>query len=126
MEEPDEEFPLFLTTGRLMAHYQSGTQTRRIKTLNDSAPAAFVQMHPSMARTYGVSHGDMVSLTSRRGTACLKAQLTPSIRMDTLFVPFHFSGAGCANLLTNPALDPISRMPEFKVCAVRLAKGTLC
>jgi assimilatory nitrate reductase catalytic subunit len=124
MEEPDDEFPLYLTTGRIMAQYQSGTQTRRIAALMQSAPEAFVQIHPSMARTYGIGDGDHVNLTTRRGTALMTAQLTSSIRMDTLFVPFHFGGMGRANLLTNPALDPISRMPEFKVCAVRIAVAT--
>ena len=126
MEEPDEEFPLYLTTGRIMAQYQSGTQTRRIAALMTSSPEAFVQIHPSMARAYGISNGDRVSLTTRRGSAEMKAQLTQTIRMDTLFVPFHFAGKGRANLLTNPALDPISKMPEFKVCAVRIEKGNKC
>ncbi len=121
-EEPDREFPLYLTTGRVMSQYQSGTQTRRVKALSDSSPRPFVQIHPSMARTYGIRDGDAVRLTTRRGTALVAAQLTPAIRMDTLFVPFHFPGAGRANLLTNPALDPVSRMPEFKVCAVRIEK----
>ena len=85
--------------------------------------ALFVQIHPSMARTYGIREGDDVRLTTRRGTAFVVAQLTSTIRMDTLFVPFHFNGAGRANLLTNPALDPVSRMPEFKVCAARIEKG---
>jgi assimilatory nitrate reductase catalytic subunit len=126
MEEPDDEYPLYLTTGRIMAQYQSGTQTRRIAALMTAAPGAFVQIHPSMARTYGITDGDQVSLTTRRGSALMTAQLTSSIRMDTLFVPFHFGGKGRANLLTNPALDPVSRMPEFKVCAVRLQKGDTC
>ena len=125
-EQPDEEYPLYLTTGRVMAQYQSGTQTRRIAMLNNSAPESFVQIHPSMARTYGVADGDTVQLTTRRGAATMKAQLTSTIRMDTLFVPFHYGGAGRANSLTNPALDPISRMPEFKVCAARIAKGSVC
>ena len=125
-EEPDFEFPLYLTSGRVMAHYQSGTQTRRVAALMESSPRAFVQIHPSMARTYGIQEGDQVRLTTRRGTSLLAAQLTPAIRMDTLFVPFHFNGTGRANLLTNPALDPTSRMPEFKVCAVRLEKGNPC
>lgn len=124
-EEPDHQYPLYLTTGRIMAQYQSGTQTRRVAALMESSPCAFVQIHPSMARTYGILAGDDVRLTTRRGTALFAAQLTPTIRMDTLFVPFHFAGEGRANLLTNPALDPISRMPEFKVCAVRLEKN-LC
>jgi assimilatory nitrate reductase catalytic subunit len=125
-EEPDHDYPLYLTTGRIMSQYQSGTQTRRITTLMEASPEAFVQIHPSMARTFGIKDGEAVRLTTRRGTALVVAQLTASIRMDTLFVPFHFSGAGRANLLTNPALDPVSRMPEFKVCAVRIEKGTAC
>ena len=121
-EEPDEEYPLYLTTGRIMQHYQSGTQTRRVWQLNEAAPEAFVELHPSMALSYGISNGDSVLLTTRRGTATAKAQLTSAIRMDTLFMPFHFNGQGRANLLTNPALDPISKMPEFKVCSVRIEK----
>jgi assimilatory nitrate reductase catalytic subunit len=119
-EEPDEEYPLYLTTGRVMSHYQSGTQTRRVPELVASSPAAFVQIHPSMARGYGIGDGDRVRLVTRRGSAMFNAQLTTSIRMDTLFAPFHWAGGGRANLLTNPALDPTSRMPEFKVCAVRI------
>jgi assimilatory nitrate reductase catalytic subunit len=125
-EEPDREYPLYLTTGRTMAQYQSGTQTRRVAALMRAAPHAFVQIHPSMARTYGVREGDQVRLSTRRGTALMRAQLTAGIRMDTVFVPFHFAGAGRANLLTNPALDPVSRMPEFKVCAVRLEREDAC
>jgi assimilatory nitrate reductase catalytic subunit len=122
-EEPDHEYPLYLTTGRLLTHYQSGTQTRRIDELMKSAPEPFVQIHPSMARTYGIREGESVRLKTRRGSALMTARLTTSIRMDTLFVPFHFSGSGRANLLTNAALDPVSRMPEFKVCAASIEKG---
>jgi assimilatory nitrate reductase catalytic subunit len=122
-EEPDREYPLYLTTGRIMAQYQSGTQTRRVEALADAAGDAFVRIHPSMARTYAIEHGDTVRLTTRRGTGLFRAELNTETRMDTLFVPFHFAGVGRANLLTNPALDPTSRMPEFKVCAVRLEKA---
>ena len=125
-EEPDDQFPLYLTTGRIMAQYQSGTQTRRVPALLQSSPGPFVQIHPSMARTYGVHEGDEVRLTTRRGSAAFRAQLTTSIRMDTLFVPFHYGGTGRANLLTDPALDPTSRMPAFKVCAVRIEKDNEC
>ncbi len=124
-EEPDAEFPLYLTTGRVMAHYQSGAQTRRVAELLQASPQARVQIHPSIARSYGIAEGDIVRLTTRRGEAAMTAQLTPTIRMDTVFVPFHFGGRERANLLTNPALDPTSKMPEFKVCAVRIAKGNL-
>jgi assimilatory nitrate reductase catalytic subunit len=122
-EEPDEDFPLYLTTGRVMQQYQSGTQTRRVRQLSEAVPRAFVEMHPSMALSYGISNGDAVRVVTRRGVAEVRAQLTPAIRMDTLFMPFHFAGKECANLLTNPALDPISRMPEFKVCAARIERN---
>ncbi|MGI8992202.1 MAG: molybdopterin oxidoreductase family protein [Bryobacteraceae bacterium] len=125
-EQPDHEFPLYLTTGRVKEHYQSGTQTRRVRELTDAVPRSFVQIHPSMARNYGIGEGDQVRLVSRRGEAEVTARLTTKIRMDTLFMPFHFNGRGRANLLTNPALDPVSRMPEFKVCAVRIEKGLPC
>jgi assimilatory nitrate reductase catalytic subunit len=87
---------------------------------------SYVQVHPSIADTIGVQDGDQVRVTTRRGSAVLAAQISPSIRMDTLFVPFHFPGASRANLLTNAALDPQSRMPEFKVCAARLEKEHAC
>jgi len=122
-EQPDSEYPLYLTTGRVMAQYQSGTQTRRVQKLNELAPRSFVQIHPGLARNYDILDGDPVRLTTRRGSATAAAQLTAAIRLDTLFVPFHFARSERVNLLTNPALDPVSRMPEFKVCAVRIEKG---
>ena len=119
-EEPDHDFPMHLTTGRVMGHYQSGAQTRRVAELDDESPEAFVEMHPQIARLFGIAEGAMVTLSSRRGTAGARARLTTDIRHDTLFMPFHWAGQGRANLLTNPALDPFSRMPEFKTCAVRI------
>ncbi len=119
-EEPDEEFPLYLTTGRTLLHYQSGTQTMRVDELHGSEPDAFVELHPALARKFAIEDADLLWLRTRRGTACARARLTPDIRPDTLFMPFHWGGAGRANLLTNPALDPASKMPEFKVCAVRI------
>jgi assimilatory nitrate reductase catalytic subunit len=122
-EEPDADYPLYLTTGRVMAHYQSGTQTRRVAKLVEASPRPFVQIHPVTARHYDINDGDIVRLTTRRGIAIAFAQLTDTIRMDALFVPFHWAGSGRVNLLTNPALDPTSRMPEFKVCAARIDKS---
>ena len=122
-EEPDDNYPLYLTTGRVMAHYQSGTQTRRVAALRDAQPDAFVEIHPSIAKNLGIARGDLVRITTRRGSALMVARLSVSIRMDTLFAPFHLGGDGCANLLTNPALDPVSKMPEFKVCAARIEKA---
>ena len=122
-EEPDDEYPLYLTTGRVMAQYQSGTQTRRVEALGRTSPEAFVEIHPALARRFGIGDGDRVALTTRRGSIHVSARLTPHIRQDTLFVPFHWGGDACANRLTNPALDPVSKMPEFKVCAVRVERA---
>jgi assimilatory nitrate reductase catalytic subunit len=121
-EEPDDEYPLYFTTGRVMAQYQSGTQTRRVSALKEAAPEAFVEIHPALARHFGIADGEIVRIATRRGTAEARARLTQTIRQDTLFMPFHYAASGRANLLTNPALDPVSRMPEFKVCAARLEK----
>ena len=119
-ETPDDEFPLFLTTGRVLAQYQSGTQTRRVPQLNEMADGPLVEINPATAERYGLSDGDPVTLATKWGTANFRAKLTPGIRPDTLFAPFHWGGKQSANRLTNPALDPISKMPEFKVCAVRI------
>lgn len=121
-EEPNEHYPLYLTTGRVLAQYQSGTQTKRVKALQDLAPMPQVEIHPTTAKSYAIANGDMTCLTTPRGTAFFTAKITASIREDTVFVPFHWSGQQSVNRLTNPALDPISRMPEFKVCAVRIER----
>ncbi|MFF9269426.1 molybdopterin oxidoreductase family protein [Streptomyces rochei] len=119
-EEPDDAYPVLLTTGRVVAQYQSGAQTRRVEELNAAAPGPFVELHPRLAARLGAAEGDPVAVVSRRGRAVAPARITPGIRPDTVFMPFHWPGEGRANTLTNPALDPTSRMPEFKVCAVRV------
>ncbi|MEU6814576.1 molybdopterin oxidoreductase family protein [Streptomyces sp. NPDC046860] len=124
-EEPDGAYPLHLTTGRTVTHYQSGAQTRRVAELAAAAPGPYVELHPALAAGLGVGEGDLLTVTSRRGAVTAPARVTPAIRSDTVFMPFHWPGEGRANLLTNPALDPVSRMPEFKVCAVRVEKAVL-
>ncbi|MBZ3900588.1 molybdopterin oxidoreductase family protein [Streptomyces griseiscabiei] len=119
-EEPDAEYPVLLTTGRVVAQYQSGAQTRRVDELNAAAPGPFVEMHPRLAERLGAAEGEPVAVVSRRGRAVAPARITTGIRPDTVFMPFHWPGEGRANTLTNPALDPTSRMPEFKTCAVRV------
>lgn len=119
-EETDAAYPVVLTTGRVLAQYQSGAQTRRVAELNAAEPGPFVQLHPLLAERLGVTEGDPVAVISRRGRAVAPARVSAAIRPDTVFMPFHWPGEGRANTLTNPALDPTSRMPEFKVCAVRL------
>ncbi|MDQ0366381.1 molybdopterin oxidoreductase family protein [Catenuloplanes indicus] len=122
-EEPCADYPLYLTTGRVLAQYQSGTQTRRVGALRRAAPHAFVELHPDLAARLGVADGESLTVTSRRGEVTAPARLSDAIRADTVFMPFHWAGAGRANSLTNDALDPTSRMPEFKVCAVRVERA---
>jgi assimilatory nitrate reductase catalytic subunit len=124
-EEPDDQYPYRLTTGRVLSQYQSGAQTRRVAALNRAAPAPFVELHPDLARSLGVEEGAQVSVISRRGTATAPARISRAIRPDTVFMPFHWPGSGRANSVTNPALDPTSKMPEFKTCAVRLETAPL-
>ncbi|MFJ3924145.1 molybdopterin oxidoreductase family protein [Streptomyces sp. NPDC090022] len=119
-ELPDADYPILLTTGRVVAQYQSGAQTRRVDELNAAAPGPFVELHPRLAARLGVTEGRPLAVVSRRGRAVAPARITDAIRADTVFMPFHWPGEGRANTLTNPALDPVSRMPEFKICAVRV------
>ena len=122
--EPDEDvdtgYPLRATTGRVLVHYQSGAQTRRVDELAAIDPEVFVEVHPDTAARHGLADGDLADVTSRRGTTTARVRCVPTLRPDTVFLPFHYGGAGAANNVTNPALDPVSRMPEFKVAAVRL------
>ena len=119
-EEPDADYPLRLVTGRVLAQYQSGAQTRRVAALNSAAPGPYVELHPRLAERLGVLEGAPLSVVSRRGRATAPARISTAIREDTVFMPFHWYGEGRANSLTNPALDPVSRMPEFKLCAVKV------
>jgi assimilatory nitrate reductase catalytic subunit len=121
-ESPDAEYPLVLTTGRVLAHYQSGTQTRRVPELLEKSPEAAAEIHPLLAQQHGLRAGDAVRLRTRRGEASFRVKVTCDVRPDTVFVPFHWAGIQSANRLTNPALDPVSRMPEFKVCAAQVLK----
>ena len=120
-EEPDDAYPYLFTTGRYKEHYNSGAQTRLVEKLAGQRHRPVLQLHPVVARRHGVAAGDRVTLESRRGRAEFAAEVTADIRPDTLFAPFHWGGREAANLLTNPALDPVSRMPEFKLAAVRVA-----
>jgi assimilatory nitrate reductase catalytic subunit len=121
-EIPSAQFPYVLTTGRLMAQYQSGTQTRRHPNAEQAALQPEVELHPDLARRLRIGPADIVQLRTRRGAANFRARVTEDIRVDTVFIPFHWAGASNANALTNPALDPLSRMPEFKVCSVAVVR----
>ncbi|MBO8193841.1 molybdopterin oxidoreductase family protein [Streptomyces oryzae] len=122
-ELPDDEHPLYATTGRQLQHYQSGAQTRRVPELAAAAPEVYVEVHPDTARRAGLADGDTARIVSRRGAVLARTRCVASLRTDTVFLPFHFPGDGAANALTNPALDPVSRMPEFKLSAVRLERA---
>ncbi len=116
-EEPDAEFPFRLTTGRVLQHYLSGNQTRRISVLKKAAPSAFVEVSTATATRLGLKDGAKARVRTRRGELTLKVKLTDGQEDGTLFVPMHYAGQGCVNDLTLDALAPLSKMPEFKTCA---------
>lgn len=122
VEDVDALYPWTLTTGRSREHYLSGTQTRRIATLAAAAPEPTAHVHPTLAARFGIADGDRVRLISRRGAVELRAALDVGLRAETIFSTFHFGGSQTINDLTSDALDPLSRMPAFKACAVRLER----
>ncbi|PSL37737.1 assimilatory nitrate reductase (NADH) alpha subunit apoprotein [Labedella gwakjiensis] len=105
---------LTLVTGRYLQQYQSGTQTRRVRELDDARPEARLEIHPATASRLGIGEGAVVAVGNARGTVRARATVTADIRHDTVFLPFHYAGEQCANLLTEAAVDPVSSMPEFK------------
>lgn len=119
VELPDEEYPLFLSTGRVLYHYHTGTMTTRAQGPSERYPESLVEINPLDAEKLGISEGQMVKVTSRRGTVQAKAQITQKSMPGTIFMNFHFAGAP-VNALTNSALDPTGKIPEYKVCAVKL------
>ena len=108
-----------LNTGRMLQHWHTGSMTRRTKALDAIEPEAFVGVHPDDAQRLGVTDGQRVTVSSRRGTITLKARISTKETKGGLFIPFHFREAA-ANLLTIDALDPAGKIPEFKFCAVKL------
>jgi assimilatory nitrate reductase catalytic subunit len=122
-EEVDQEYPLILTTGRVVSQFLSGTQTRRIGPLLDQYPEPRIELHPLLAERLGLVDGDWATAESRRGSCTLRAHVVQTIRPDTIFIPYHWPGRKSANQLTISAQDPISKIPEYKVCAVRLKKA---
>lgn len=120
-ELPDEEYPFILITGRDGFHYHTGTMTRRSKHLTGQLNKCYVQINPVDAKAMQIRNGDMIKVASRRGVIEVGARITGMVKSKTVFVPFHFSETA-ANVLTNPALDPVVKIPEYKVCAVKLEK----
>lgn len=120
-DELGDDAPLYLITGRVLQQYQSGAQTRRIVALNDVEPEAYLELHPLTARRLGIAAGQSVTVTSRRGACVATARLSTAIRLDTVFMPFHYAGLEAVNRVTSPATDPVSGMPELKVAAVSVS-----
>ncbi len=118
-ESLDAEYPLTLTTGRLMFHYHTGTMTRRSEKLSQEVPEAYIELHPEDAAKIGLNGGKRVRVTSRRGQIELGVRVTKRIKPGIVFIPFHFVEAA-ANALTNAAVDPVAKIPEYKVCAVKV------
>jgi predicted molibdopterin-dependent oxidoreductase YjgC len=122
-EQPDAGYPLVLTTGRILEHYHAGSMTRRVPALDWRVPHASIEVHPDDAARFGVADGALVRLRSRRGAVRARARVTDQIVAGTVFIPFHFAEAA-ANDLTHAALDPVAKIPEYKVCAVAIEGPT--
>jgi formate dehydrogenase major subunit len=121
-EQIDEEFPLYLTTGRLLYQYHTGTMTMKTEGLNERAPNCFVEISKADATKYHLENGNQVTIESRRGSISAELKVSPKAVSGTVFIPFHYAQAA-ANKLTNGALDPVSGIPEYKVCAVKIDKA---
>ncbi len=121
-EEPSDAFPFRLTTGRVIYHYLSGTQTRRLGFLNAQAPEPWVEIHPTAAARLGIADREMVRVRTARGAMEVRALVVPTIRPDTLFIPFHYGERQAVNQLTNPAVEPTVKIPEFKVSAAAVER----
>ena len=120
-ELPDNEYPFILTTGRVLEHYHTGTMTRQSKGINELYPEAILELNPSDAKKLNIKDSDNIKVISRRGEIKIKAQINSRSQEGVIFIPFHFAESP-VNRLTNPALDPIAKIPEYKVCAVRIEK----
>jgi predicted molibdopterin-dependent oxidoreductase YjgC len=120
MELPDDQYPIVLNTGRVLYHWHGGTMTSRVDGLMDLVPEVEATINPIDADTYGVRHGEPVQVTSRRGTITCRARVNTEVARGELFMPFVSLQGAAANFLTNNVYDP-NGMPEYKVCAVRIA-----
>jgi predicted molibdopterin-dependent oxidoreductase YjgC len=121
MELPDDEYPIILTSERSLYHFHTSTMTRKVKGLNAIHGEELVEINPGDASTLGIADGDMVKVTSRRGEVVAKAKVTGTSPLGVVSMDFHFAESA-TNVLTNPVLDPVAKIPEFKVCAVRVEK----
>jgi assimilatory nitrate reductase catalytic subunit len=122
-EDVDADYPVILTTGRVVNMFLSGNQTRRIGPLVDQYGEPKLELHPHLAKQHGIDDGDWVTIESRRGALTIRCQVVTTIRPDVVFVPYHWAGQKSINLVTISSQDPVSKIPEYKVCAVRLSKA---
>jgi assimilatory nitrate reductase catalytic subunit len=120
VDDASDDYPLFLTTGRVVSQFLSGTQTRRIGPLVRQYPEPRIELHPRLAERLGIANGAWATVETRRGSITLRASVVSTIRPDTVFVPYHWAGAKSVNRLTVAAQDPISRIPQYKVCGCRV------
>ena len=120
-ESPDADYPFWLTTGQIFSHYLTGTMTRRCYTLDHENPEVFMEIHPQDAERLGIESGDKVQASTRRGKIEVKALVIDTVKPGVVFIPMHFL-ENAANRLTNAALDPVTKTPEYKVCAVQVEK----
>jgi formate dehydrogenase major subunit len=120
-EVPDDEYPFVLTTGRMLFHWHTGSTSRRSKRLHEEVPRGYIEVNDEDAARLGIKDREIIRAFSRRGEIKAEAIVTKDIKKGTIFIPFHFAEC-CANVLTNNALDPISKIPEFKACAANIAK----
>jgi assimilatory nitrate reductase catalytic subunit len=123
VDDASEEYPILLTTGRVVSQFLSGTQTRRIGPLVKQYPEPRIEMHPRLAEKLGITNGDWATAETRRGTITLRAMIVTTIRPDSIFIPYHWAGPKSANQLTVAAQDPISKIPQYKVCGCRVRKA---
>jgi assimilatory nitrate reductase catalytic subunit len=122
-EDVDEQYPVILTTGRVVNMFLSGNQTRRIGPLVDQYGEPRLELHPHLAKQHGIADGEWVTVESRRGRMTIRCQVVTTIRPDVVFVPYHWGGEKSINLVTISSQDPVSKIPEYKVCAVRISKA---
>jgi assimilatory nitrate reductase catalytic subunit len=123
VDDASADYPIFLTTGRVVSQFLSGTQTRRIGPLVDQYPEPRLELHPRLAEKLGIADGDWTTCETRRGAITVRAMVVTTIRPDTVFVPYHWAGDKSINRVTVAAQDPISKIPQYKVCGCRVRKA---
>jgi assimilatory nitrate reductase catalytic subunit len=123
VDDASEEYPLFLTTGRVVSQFLSGTQTRRIGPLVKQYPEPRLELHPRLATKLGIADGDWATCETRRGAITVRAMVVQTIRPDTVFIPYHWAGDKSVNRVTVAAQDPISKIPQYKVCGCRVRRA---